>query len=63
MLLDWQEAEEKNVAWDESVVTDLTLIDDHAPTIAEREVSDKPTPLSHSGRDLSRSWGVVLNGL
>ena len=48
MLLDWREAEERNVAWDESVVTDLTSIDNanRAPPIAEREVLDQPIPLN-----------------
>jgi hypothetical protein len=46
MLIDWNEAENKNVAWDESVVTDLTSIDDanRAPVLAEREVLDLPIP-------------------
>jgi hypothetical protein len=44
MLIDWNEAEHRNMAWDESVVTDLTSIDDvdRAPVLAEREVLDLP---------------------
>jgi hypothetical protein len=45
MLIDWNEAEDRNAAWDESVVTDLTLLDDtsSAPMVAEREVLDLPS--------------------
>jgi hypothetical protein len=28
ILIDWREADDRNAVWDESVVTDLTLIDD-----------------------------------
>ena len=44
MLIDWNEAEPRNVTWDESVVTDLTSIDaaDRAPVLGEREVLDLP---------------------
>eukprot|EP00804_Cyclotella_cryptica_P029958 CCRYP_013419-RB/>CCRYP_013419-RB protein AED:0.20 eAED:0.10 QI:0/0/0/1/0/0/2/0/363 len=56
MLLDWREAEDRNTAWDESVVTDLTSIDDanRAPPIAEREVLDQPIPL-HALNDMRRT--------
>eukprot|EP00804_Cyclotella_cryptica_P003163 CCRYP_013785-RB/>CCRYP_013785-RB protein AED:0.13 eAED:-0.04 QI:0/-1/0/1/-1/1/1/0/414 len=55
MLLDWREAEDRNAAWGESVVTDLTSIDDanRAPPIAEREVLDQPIPL-HALNDMRR---------
>jgi hypothetical protein len=38
MLIDWNQAENKNAAWDESVVTDLTSIDDasRGPLLTER---------------------------
>ncbi len=37
MLIDWKQAENKNAAWDESVVTDLTSIDNatQAPLLTE----------------------------
>jgi hypothetical protein len=46
MLMDWNEAEDKNVAWDESVVTALTFIDDvnGAPTLEEQEVLNQAIP-------------------
>ena len=53
MLIDWREADNRNTAWDESVFTDLTLIDNasHVPEIAEREVLDLPIP-PHGQNDL-----------
>jgi len=46
MLINWKEAADKNLAWDESVVTDLTSIDDtnRAPTLEEREVLNQAIP-------------------
>eukprot|EP00804_Cyclotella_cryptica_P023293 CCRYP_000456-RA/>CCRYP_000456-RA protein AED:0.72 eAED:1.00 QI:0/0/0/1/0/0/2/0/79 len=51
--VDWQEAKDRNVAWDESVITDLISIDaaNHAPTIDEREVLHQPIP-PHGQNDL-----------
>eukprot|EP00804_Cyclotella_cryptica_P028825 CCRYP_019718-RA/>CCRYP_019718-RA protein AED:0.68 eAED:0.40 QI:0/-1/0/1/-1/1/1/0/62 len=41
MLLDWREAEDRNAAWDESVVTDLTSIDNanRAPSLSHGDWS------------------------
>ena len=52
MLIDFDSAEPRNAAWDASVVTELTAIDD-ADRIPERLVLDNPIPIGGTN-DLRR---------
>lgn len=58
MLIDWNEVDDKHAAWDKSVITNITSIDDAdwALVAAERELLDQPIP---HGRT-NELWGWQL---